>query len=838
MVEDSEAGALMLIKHMRANSTEATYERVASADSMRLALDAMKTGQSDKQWDIVVCDYLLLGFGAEAALRLMQESEVELPFIVVSSQLTADTAVKIMKAGCHDYVMKGDMTRLSYAIEQALADASLRLEKKALHDALQDSEKRFRAIADFTYSWESWLSTKNTLNWVNPAVEHLSGYTVEDCYAMDDYPLSMIHPDDRDVITKKLNLAASGASENEVSFRIIRKDGRLAWIAGSWQTIKNDCGEALGYRSSFRDISKRKAYEEKLQVSAWVFKQAREGIMIIDAAGTIVDVNSTFTEITGYSYEDALGNNARMLHSSKKRDQFSTAMRKAIIEQGQWKGEVSNRKKNGDLFTENLIIAALKDEANVTTHYVCSFSDITEIKQQRKKLELMAHYDVLTNLPNRKLFADRFTQMVGHSKRTKTQLAICFLDLDEFKPVNDTYGHDVGDQLLIEVAMRIKASLRAGDIASRQGGDEFALLLGDITSTAQCEQILSRIQHALAQRYVINGHPIQISASIGVTIYPLDDSDLGALLRHADQAMYQAKSLGKNQFHVFNAEQDYELKEKNHKLDEIQQALTNNELVLYYQPKVNMRTGKVFGVEALLRWRHPEKGLILPIHFLPLIDNTDLEVQIGHWVINQGLQQIDMWHKQGNKLEVSVNISSHHLMSPSFMAEFDTSLARYPAFQSNYLQLEILESSALSDLKTIGTIIKTCQNNYGVSIALDDFGTGYSSLVHLRNLPANVVKIDKSFVLNMLSDPNDFAITSGVIGLVNAFNRKVIAEGVETTRHGLMLLKMGCELAQGYGIARPMPAEDISAWINNYKANEEWMAFVNEGLVSKPVNIW
>jgi diguanylate cyclase (GGDEF)-like protein/PAS domain S-box-containing protein len=837
MVENSKDDALLQIEHIRANSNETTYERVETADAMRTALNAMKSGQLNKQWDIVLCDYLLSGFGAEAALQLLHESEVDLPFIVVASQLTADTLVRIMKAGCHDYVMKDDMTRLSYVIERSLADASLRLEKKKLHKALQDSEQRFRAIADFTYDWESWLSTKNILNWVNPAVEHLSGYTVQDCYAMDDYPLQMIHPDDRDVMAKKLNLAAIGASENDISFRIIRKDGRLAWMAGSWQTIKNDCGKALGFRSSFRDISQRKEDEEKSQVSARVFKQAHEGIMITDAAGTIVDVNPNFTEITGYSYEDALGNNPRMLHSSEKSAQFSTAMWQAIIEQGKWRGEVWNRKKNGDLFAGNLIISALKDDANITTHYVCSFSDITEIKQQRKKLELMAHYDVLTNLPNRKLFADRFAQMIAHSQRTKTQLAICFLDLDDFKPVNDIYGHDVGDQLLIEVAKRITASLKGSDTASRQGGDEFALLLGNITSTAQYEQILNRINYELAQSYVINGNKIEISASIGVTIYPFDDSDFGALLRHADHAMYQAKSLGKNQFHVFNAEQNYELKEKKHRLDEIQQALTNNELVLYYQPKANMRTGKVYGVEALLRWRHPEKGLILPIDFLPLIDGTQLEIQIGRWVINQGLKQLDSWHKQGIKLEVSVNISSQHLMSPTFIAEFDKALARYPAFQSNYLQLEILESSALSDLNAISTIIKTCQNNYGVSIALDDFGTGYSSLIHLRNLSANVIKIDKSFVLNMLSDPNDYAITNGVIGLANAFNRKVIAEGVESTRHGLMLLKMGCEQAQGYGIARPMPAEDISAWIKGYKANKEWLAFVNEILVPKPVII-
>ncbi|MFT5663728.1 MAG: diguanylate cyclase (GGDEF)-like protein/PAS domain S-box-containing protein [Gammaproteobacteria bacterium] len=833
MIEDSEDDAFLVIEYLRSVGHEPIYERVEDAPAMRLALDAMKAGELDKQWDIVLCDYMLPDFGPSPALQLLHESGLDLPFIVVSGKITADAAVEIMKSGCHDYVMKDDLPRLKHAIKRALADAKRRRGQKQLHNALLDSEQRFRAIADYTYDWESWLCPNSALRWVNPAVEHLSGYTVEDCYAMENYPLQIIHPDDRDVIAKKLELAAHGATENDVSFRIIRKDSGLVWMAGSWQSIKNDSGEALGYRTSFRDISQRKQDEDQLQLSARVFKQAHEGIMITDAAGTIVDVNPTFTEITGYSYEDAIGNNPRMFHSGRQSPKFYSAMWQTILEKGYWQGEVWNRNKNGELFAENLTISALKDEEDVTTHYVCLFSDITEIKQQRQQLELMAHYDMLTNLPNRVLFADRFTQIIAHTKRTKTQLAVCFLDLDNFKPVNDTYGHEVGDRLLVEVATRIKGTLREGDTASRQGGDEFALLLSDITSIIQCEKMLRRIHLALVQPFVIRGHTLKISASLGVTLYPIDDADLGTLLRHADQAMYQAKSAGKNQFHFFNAERDQQLKEKNYRLDEIQQALTNNELILYYQPKVNMRTGEVFGAEALIRWLHPEKGLIPPLNFLPLIDGTALEIQIGNWVINQGLQQLDDWHKQGMKLEVSVNISSHHLLSPTFIAEFDKALARYPAVQANCLQLEILESSALGDLQAISTIIKTCQDNYGVSIALDDFGTGYSSLTHLRNLSANTIKIDKSFVLNMLKDADDYAIINGVIGLANAFNRKVIAEGVETIEHGLMLLEMGCEQAQGYGIARPMPAENILTWLDDNKANDEWLACGNEVLASK-----
>jgi diguanylate cyclase (GGDEF)-like protein/PAS domain S-box-containing protein len=828
LIEDSEDDALLVSEYLRSVGHEPIYERVEDAPAMRLALDAMKAGELDKQWDIVLCDYMLPDFGPSPALQLLHESGLDLPFIVVSGQLTASAAVQIMKAGCHDYIMKDDMGRLNHSIERALSDAKVRQEQKQLHVALQDSEQRFRAIADYTHNWESWLSTNNTLHWVNPAVEHLSGYTVEDCYAMDDYPLPIIHPEDREVIISKLELAAHGASENDLSFRIIRKDGQLTWMGGSWQSIKNDNGEALGYRTSFRDISQRKRDEDKLQLAARFFKQAHEGIMVTDATGTIVDVNPTFTKITGYSYENAVGNNPRMLKCAIQSSDFFVDMWKSIRERGYWRGETWSQKKNGDQFAEKLTVSALTDESGLTTHYVCLLSDITERKQQQQQLEQLAHYDPLTNLPNRVLFADRFSQVIAHSKRTSNQLAVCFLDLDDFKSVNDTHGHDVGDQLLVEVAKRIKSTLREGDTASRQGGDEFTLLLGGIKSITHCEQILSRIQHALAQPYVISEHNLEISASLGVTLYPTDNADLGTLLRHADQAMYQAKSAGKNQFHFFNAEQDQKLKEKTHLLDEIQQALINNDLVLYYQPKVNMRTGEVFGAEALLRWLHPQKGLVPPLDFLPLIDGTALEIQIGNWVINQGLQQLDDWNKQGIALEVSVNIASHHLLSPTFIAELESALARYPAVQPNRLQLEILESSALSDVKAISTIIATCQNSYGVSIALDDFGTGYSSLTHLKNLSANAIKIDKSFVRDMLNDADDYAIINGVIGLANAFNLELIAEGVETPEHGLMLIKMGCEQAQGFGIARPMPAEDVPVWLTDYKVNDEWVAFSNK----------
>lgn len=576
---------------------------------------------------------------------------------------------------------------------------------------------------------------------------------------------------------------------------------------------------------------------KQLALAARVFNDSHEAIMLTDIKGDIINVNPAFTEITGYERSDIVGENPSIFSSGKCGPEFYIEMWKKIHANGYWHGEVSNRKKNGEPYIELLTISALKDEHDNILNYLGMFSDITQSKEQQEKLQLMAHYDVLTQLPNRTLFADRFSQAVAHSKRNKTLLAICFLDLDNFKPVNDQYGHDIGDLLLIEVAKRINAELREEDTVSRQGGDEFALLLKDLMSVEECGPLLTRLHYSLAQPYQINGHLITIGASSGVTIYPSDNSDIDTLLRHADQAMYQAKLAGKNRYKIFNAEHDLKTIEQQNKLHEVEQALLNDELCLYYQPKVNMKTGKVFGVEALIRWQHPEKGLIPPLDFLPLISGTDIEVQVGEWVINQALKQMSIWREQAIELEVSVNVSSYHLQDKLFIEQLNSALALVPAINAKYFQLEILESSALGDIQTINRIIKHCRDRLGVKIALDDFGTGYSSLTHLRSLAITTIKVDQSFVRDMLDDPSDYAIINSVISLADSFSREVIAEGVETTEHGLMLLLMGCEQAQGYGIARPMPASELSHWLSQYSPNQQWLATAKQSLTTKQIQL-
>jgi diguanylate cyclase (GGDEF)-like protein/PAS domain S-box-containing protein len=442
-----------------------------------------------------------------------------------------------------------------------------------------------------------------------------------------------------------------------------------------------------------------------------------------------------------------------------------------------------------------------------------------ELERANQRLEHIAHYDALTHLPNRVLLADRMQQALAQSQRRQQSLAVAFIDLDGFKTINDQHGHAMGDQLLIAIALRMRAALREGDTLARIGGDEFVVVLTDLSHASDCEPLVDRLLAAAAEPITLNDTRLEVSASIGVTIYPQDGVDAEQLLRHADQAMYLAKQAGKNCFHLFDVAKDVAVKNQRESLEHIRSALDNHEFVLYYQPKVNMRTGEVVGAEALIRWQHPLQGLLPPGAFLPAIENHQISIELGEWVITTALGQMAHWQKQGLTLPVSVNISALQLQHANFIERLQLLLEDQP--QAQHLELEILETSALEDITQVSRVIHSCQQ-LGVSFALDDFGTGYSSLAYLKRLPAHLLKIDQSFVRDMLDDPDDLTIIKGIIGLATAFRRQVIAEGVETIAHGESLLAIGCELAQGYGIARPMPAADIPGWVSNWQPDPAW----------------
>jgi len=618
------------------------------------------------------------------------------------------------------------------------------------------------------------------------------------------------------------NLLESGQTLS-CELRMRPKGGTLFWVSLVALTTPADDG-STALRLVVSDITKRKQEEEKLQLAASVFSQADEGIIVTDLQGNIVEVNDAFSRITGYTRAEVLGRNPRLLKSDRQGLAVYMALWSELTKTGHWYGELWNRRKNGEVYAELMSISAVCDRQGVVQRYVALFSDISERKSYQARLEYMAYYDVLTGLPNRVLKADRLQQAMAQARRSGQLLAVVYIDLDGFKGINDTYGHAAGDQMLIAVAKHMHEALREGDTLARVGGDEFAAVLIDLAGMAACVPLLERLLVAAAQPLQLEDQVMQVTASMGVTFYPqLREVEADQLLRQADQAMYQAKQAGKNRYQVFDAAQDSSLRHWHQDLSDIRQALSNGEFVLLYQPKVNMRTGQVVGAEALIRWQHPTRGQLAPAVFLPVIEDHPLAIEVGEWVIDAALTQMAVWQTQGLQIPVSVNVGALELQQPDFLTRLKVLLARHPSVNPAQLELEILETSALHDVASVSRLIEDC-GQLGVMFALDDFGTGYSSLVYLKRLRVALLKIDQGFVSDLLDDLDDQAILQGIVGLARAFRCAVIAEGVETVAHGTLLLQLGCELAQGYGIARPMPAGDFPAWAASWQPDAAWRA--------------
>ncbi|QXH58341.1 putative bifunctional diguanylate cyclase/phosphodiesterase [Pseudomonas maumuensis] len=541
-----------------------------------------------------------------------------------------------------------------------------------------------------------------------------------------------------------------------------------------------------------------------------------------DLRGCITYVNQQFCSISGYSREELLGANHRILNSGLHEPTFFLEMWRALAAGRVWKGEICNRAKDGSLYwVDSTMVPLIDPNTGQVRKYVSIRFDVTEKRQLLHTLQWRVGHDVLTGLPNRAYLSDLLNQALAFSRRENIPLAVCMLDLDGFKAVNDGYGHATGDLLLVEVAQRLQHILRGGDAVARLSGDEFVLILRHIEGAQQLDAALRRILQALAAPYVVREHPLSLSASIGVTLFPQDDEDADTLVRHADQAMYVAKQRGRNRYHLFDVSQELELKATHQTVARVRQALRQDELCLHYQPKVNMRSGQVIGFEALLRWMHPSKGPVPPGEFLPFVEQTDLIVELGEWVIDQALTQLQQWQLSGRDWSLSVNIAARQLQRGDFAQRLARLLARHPGVSPRRLDLEIVESVAIDNLPRVGRCLDACRA-LGVRFSLDDFGTGYSSLSYLKRLPAQTIKIDKSFVRDILHDHDDLALTRAVIGLARAFGREVVAEGVESVEHGRMLMELGCELAQGYGIARPMPVEALAEWVAGYRQPLEW----------------
>ncbi|PSJ46563.1 GGDEF domain-containing protein [Zobellella endophytica] len=623
----------------------------------------------------------------------------------------------------------------------------------------------------------------------------------------------LVHPDDKPLLDEALTRHLAGESASfhcELRLRCRSRQWRWVMARGSL-TGRDDRLKPLRMVGMVADISARKRDEERLRLSASVFAHAREAIMITDERFRILDTNDAFTELTGYARGEVLGRVPGSLRPGTEAA-YEPVWRQ-LRNKGYWRGEINGCRKDGTNYTEHLTVSAVLSPAGTPGHYVAMSSDVTLLKQQQQALEYQAHYDSLTGLPNRTLLSRRMTSAMAATRRR--QLAICYLDLDGFKPINDQFGHDGGDKLLVMVAERLGQHLGPDDTLARLGGDEFILLLDHIGQRSW-QASVDRVLQLLNQPYPLEERQVRLSASIGVVIYPEDGEDVDGLIRRADQAMYRAKQAGRNRCCRFDDEHDSHARARQQMQAEMEQALAERRLLLYFQPKIDMRSGALIGAEALLRWQHADGRLLTPPHFLPQIEATPLDLQLGNWVLAQAVAQLRDWQRRGHGLSLSVNISPHQLQDPGFIPVLERLLAEGEAIAAGRLELEILETAAIKNIKQVTDIIHHC-HRLGLRIALDDFGTGYSSLTYLKRLPADVLKIDKSFVIDMLDNPEDKAIVQGIIGLARAFQREVVAEGVESAGHRAMLLGLDCHLGQGFGIARPMPAAEFERWQQQYR---------------------
>ncbi|HRK39597.1 MAG TPA: EAL domain-containing protein [Burkholderiaceae bacterium] len=660
--------------------------------------------------------------------------------------------------------------------------------------------------------------------WVGSNIERLLGYTPEQAMELDWWR-SHLHPDDREqALADMRQLHLTGHVRQ--TYRFADTQGNYRWFDNEVRLLNTQSGqmEALGV---WRDVTVEKESDDELKLAASVFGNSYDGIIITDAQHHIVDTNPAFTRITGLTEDDVRGRSLVSLARAEDTQQAELLadMPHWLAEHGHWQGELVLQSAHANPLVCALAVSAVRNSRGEVAHHVAVFSDISHIKAHQAELDRLAHYDPLTGIPNRRMLLDRLLQAIERARRGGHALAVCYLDLDDFKPVNDRLGHAVGDQLLITITRRLQQALRTHDTLARLGGDEFVLLLTDLAQPNEWQSVMDRVLAAVQQPVSLANTSATVSASIGVTVFPDDHSDADALLRHADQAMYQAKQAGRNRYHLFDMAQDKEVQVQRAQHARLEQALLAGELRLFYQPKVDLETGQVVGAEALVRWQHPEQGLLAPGAFLWQLTGTPLEISLGEWVVETALAQLMQWKATLPGFPpdfcISVNLSGHQLLKPGFQAWLQNVLQRFPSIGAGELELEILESAALADMDRAAEVMTECRA-MGVRFALDDFGTGYSSLAYFRTLPVDVIKIDQSFVRDMLQDTDDMGIVQSVVYLAHAFHRPVIAEGVETLAHAAALLRLGCHLAQGYGIGRPMPAGNWTAWLHDWQMFKAW----------------
>ena len=699
-------------------------------------------------------------------------------------------------------------SNLSFAIENIDRDK----QRKQVEQALRQSEARLQRVAEEAPFPMMVVGEDGDVLQVNKVWTEITWYTLADIPTFRLWR-AKAYGSRGSQVAETFDQLFSLEQRHDAGERIIRcKNGELR----TWHIMASPLGRLADDRryilSMATDITESKKAEEELRLAATVFQNSHSAIVITDSAANIVAANPAFTRITGYAEDELIGRNPRLLHSGRQTREFYQSFWRILLEEDSWQGEIWNCRKNGEEYAAWLSISAMRDEQGGVQHYIGIADDITQNKEIQRQMEYLAYHDALTGLPNRMLANDRLEQALAHANRARGRVAVMFLDLDDFKSINDTLGHSVGDAMLKAVAERLQACVRESDTVSRLGGDEFLVMLHDVTEIEAINRIAVGILEKINQSYQLGEHALTTSTSIGIAVFPEDGRDRDTLLKNADMAMYNAKQSGRNTHRFFAEEMnDYVLE---HLLirNGLTRALENQEFQLHFQPLLDLSTGKPIGAEALLRWRHPELGMMPPNRFIPVAEETGMIIPIGNWVMQEACRQAKRWHEMGwADLRVAVNISAVQFRRGDLEETVVRALSE-AGLASHFLELELTESILIQDIeKTLDVLHRL--GTLGVHLSIDDFGTGYSSLAYLRRLPVDKLKIDRSFVNEITTREDDAAIALSIITLAHSLRKRVVAEGVETPEQLRFLQQHGCNEIQGYLFSRPMTAEALAAFL-------------------------
>ncbi|MES2072272.1 MAG: EAL domain-containing protein [Pseudomonadota bacterium] len=750
-----------------------------------------------------------LGLGADAFVTKPADPDELLLLINELLQLKRAPAVSRFSAD-EAVILKEYNTVLIQKLEHKIAQL-----EAASHRAAQNEQRLTLALEVEEAGIWDWDLLSGVIIWSDRHAS-LFGMKPEEFDGRYESFRRRVHPDDIDAVENATVSAREQHSDYSHDFRVIWPDGSLHWIAGRGRFLYDAQGKPTRMCGVIVEITALKSNEEQMRLAAQVFESSHEAIIITDAQANIIAVNSAFCKSTGYAVQEISGVNARILRANGQEAGYFGALWQSLKKNRHWHGELSNRRKDGSSYPARLSISAVGDEQGQTTHYVGIITDLTSYKEAEERIQYMAYFDALSTLPNRTLLRDRATHALAAARRDHGELAMMFLDLDHFKTINDSLGHSVGDQVLQTIASRLKHLIREVDTVARYGGDEFSILLTD-TGAKGAGQVAQKIIETLAAPIEAGSHSLVVGVSIGISCFPTDADSFEALLKNSDIALFRAKAAGRSNFQFFTQEMNASAHNRLELEVALRSALANRQFQLHYQPQFDLRSGELLGFEALLRWQHPIRGMIPPADFIPITEINGLIVPIGTWVLHEACRQAKEWQTRGiTQATVAVNLSAIQIRQSNIVNTVKEAL-QASKLDAKYLELELTESLLLENVESVLMQLQQLKA-IGVTLSIDDFGTGYSSLAYLKRFPIDTLKIDKSFVMNLSEDADSRAIALAIVSMAHSLRLKVIAEGVEDPSQAHILADMGCDQAQGYWYARPMPAEQVAGWLRSNPA--------------------